>query len=83
MSCHIEHQLQPKEIKILVDQEKQDILTLYGVSAKDGCPLISRISLTDPLTRFLGLQKGDIVKFTSFSETVGLVDKYRVCWEMS
>lgn len=76
-----DHQLQPIDSEILIEEEKQQIYERYGVNPKDGCPLIQRISLTDPLTRFLGLQKGDIVKFTCFSETTGTVDNYRVCWE--
>jgi DNA-directed RNA polymerase I, II, and III subunit RPABC1 len=77
----LEHEFQPIKSEILIDEEKTKRTKIYGINPKDGCPLVQRISLTDPLTRFLGLQKGDIVKFTCYSETVGEVDKYRVCWE--
>ena len=73
----LQHELQPKEIKVLTAEEIQDNLDMHNA----GLLNFSRISPSDTLSRFLGLQIGDMIKCVCNSETAGEYIRYRVCYK--
>lgn len=73
-----EHVLVPKHIP-LEEHEKYEILEKYK-STEDQFP---KISDEDPVSRYLGLQKGDMVEIIRISESKGLHKYYRVCESQS
>jgi DNA-directed RNA polymerase I, II, and III subunit RPABC1 len=66
-----EHILVPKH-ELLTDDEKDELLKIYPESQ------LPKILLTDPVARYYGLKKKDIVKITRVSETAGYYINYRV-----
>ena len=70
------HELVPKHIIIRDENMVQQIMKKYSLTSKQQLPLIM---ITDPMSRYLKLRPGDIVKITRISNTVGQYDVYRCC----
>ena len=72
----LKHDFQPKEINVLTEEEKREIVELHSTRLDQ----FHRILMHDPVARFLGLQPNDMIQCVGRSETAGETNRYRMCF---
>ena len=70
-----EHELVPKH-EVLTEDEKQEVLKRYNVTETQ----LPRILRTDPVSRYLGVKPGQLLKITRNSDTAGHYVTYRLVY---
>lgn len=68
------HELVPRHIKLSKD-EKKELLDRYRLKESQ----LPRVQREDPVARYLGLKRGEVVKIIRRSETSGRYASYRIC----
>ena len=71
----LSHKLVPKH-EIVTKEEKEEILKKYKIKASQ----LPRMSVRDPVAKYFGLQKKDVVRIVRHSETAGKYITYRIVY---
>ena len=69
------HHLVDKHTKLTKDEIK-DLMTHYNIKFKTQLPIILK---SDPISKWLGIRPGDIVKIDRYNPNSGLTYYYRAC----